>query len=94
MSTYMNEDAVCPRCGGNYWEELNLRTGNYRRVTMCKCDMKVFKLENRIKELKKTKRHNEKKIKVLLSLIDDMFEFTPEDERDMWDRQIKKAEGL
>jgi len=30
--------AICPVCGEEYWYELDLRSGEYRKLTMCKCD--------------------------------------------------------
>jgi len=30
--------AVCPVCGEVYWYEFDLRTGEYRKLTMCACD--------------------------------------------------------
>jgi hypothetical protein len=37
MGSVQNVD-VCPVCGEEYWYELDLRTGEYRKLTMCKCD--------------------------------------------------------
>lgn len=30
---------VCPVCGWGYWYEYDLRTGEYTKLTMCRCDI-------------------------------------------------------
>jgi hypothetical protein len=34
----VQDTAICPSCGEEYWYEFDLRTGEYTKLTMCKCD--------------------------------------------------------
>ena len=45
----VQDTAVCPVCGEEYWYEFDLRTGEYRKLTMCACDRYVRDAEKFLK---------------------------------------------
>jgi len=49
MSTFQ-EEAVCDNCGGTYLREFNTKTGEYERVTHCKCSARSERVEQLEKE--------------------------------------------
>jgi hypothetical protein len=40
---------VCPNCGEEYSYEVNCSTGEYRKMSMCKCDRELFDAEEFLK---------------------------------------------
>jgi len=51
MSSVQDTD-VCIVCGEEYWYDFDCRTGEYTKLSMCKCDRQREKLEQKIKKLK------------------------------------------
>jgi hypothetical protein len=45
----VQDKAVCPICGEEYWYEFDLRTGEYTKLTMCACDRYVSDAEEFLK---------------------------------------------
>ena len=41
---------VCPTCGEEYWYDLDCRTGEFTKLSMCKCDRMIMYAEEFLKE--------------------------------------------
>ena len=49
MSSVNNTD-VCSACGEEFWYDVDLRTGEYTKISSCRCDRYVLFLEEFLKE--------------------------------------------
>jgi hypothetical protein len=46
---HVDDTDVCPECGEEYLYEFDCRTGEYTKLSMCKCDRYVFDAEEFLK---------------------------------------------
>ena len=61
MSTFQDEN-VCPECGSTYLYEVNCRTGDGYKLTMCECDMQIYEAQETAKLVKGWIKDNKKAI--------------------------------
>jgi len=62
MSSVQNT-AVCIVCGEEYWYDFDCRTGEYTKLSMCKCDRERERLREENKKLKEELRKLKQKVK-------------------------------
>jgi len=46
----LQDTAICPTCGEEYWFDLDCRTGKYTKLSMCKCDRMIMYAREFLKE--------------------------------------------
>jgi len=68
MPTVQNT-AICPECKEEYWYELDCRTGEITKLTMCKCDRWIrdakefLKMKGLLDEFNKFHNKREQKLR-------------------------------
>ena len=62
---------TCPICGEKYTYEFDPRTGEYRRLTMCGCEIKLKELEKKVKSLNAKRAHAIQHIEKAIKIIEE-----------------------
>ena len=60
---------VCPECGEVYKREVDCRTGEVTKLTMCECDRRVLTLEKIIVKLVTGQKLNKREERIVKSLL-------------------------